>query len=253
MPSRVERRLTLTDGSEALLADLGSSLAVVVTHPWGPLGGNLHNNVVVAAVLFFQALGITTLRFNFTGSQIGRGYAQVQQVEDVVHALIRGDYTSTTTNSTVESSSQRPTTAPQHVLLIGYSYGSLIASSACASLSPAHCMGCILIAPPYGVQHWLLCFAAQDHLQRATQRKDLPRLLILGSRDNFTSTSTLEDMIEKWFPSDTTTGAIIKDADHFFARREKDVMNIIGQWILNTYPQCRGQLSHLKNVRMDAS
>ena len=77
MPSRDERPVTLPEsGSPANLADFGSSLAVIVTHPWGPLGGNMNNNVVLALVFWFQRLRITTLRFDFCGSQIGRGHQQ---------------------------------------------------------------------------------------------------------------------------------------------------------------------------------
>lgn len=77
MPSRDERPVTLPEsGSPANLADFGTSLAVIVTHPWGPLGGNMNNNVVLALVFWFQRIGVTTLRFNFCGSQIGRGHTQ---------------------------------------------------------------------------------------------------------------------------------------------------------------------------------
>ena len=43
-------------------------------------------------------------------------------------------------------------------------------------------------------------------------------------------------MIET-FPKSSTTAAVLKDADHFFHRREKDVMNIITEWLLKTFPQ----------------
>jgi uncharacterized protein len=227
MPSRVETELTI-DGANALLADLGSSLAVIVTHPWGMLGGNLHNNVVVAAVLFFQNIGVTTLRFDFCGSQIGRGYAQVAQVESIAQGLVQGKYTS------------KP--APKYILLIGYSYGSIIAASASKAIASI-CLGYIAIAPPLSVQDWLVCFAARDHWKRAKEA-NLPRLFILGSKDNFTKTATLEDWIQQEFASDT--GAIIKEADHFFVRREKDVMNVIGQWIMQTYSL--DQLTQFKDM-----
>jgi len=80
MPSRLEEEIRLgrdesvSHPTTAFVADTGSKLAVVVTHPWGVLGGDCHNNVVVAATLFFQKLGITTVRFDFCGTQLGRGY-----------------------------------------------------------------------------------------------------------------------------------------------------------------------------------
>jgi alpha/beta superfamily hydrolase len=88
MPSQFETEVQIKD-CPALVADLHSRVAVVVTHPWGPLGGNLQNNVVLAAVLYFQKSRITTLRFDFAGSQIGRGHYQVQQVCDAAHYRTR--------------------------------------------------------------------------------------------------------------------------------------------------------------------
>lgn len=77
MPSRDEKPVTLPEsGAKAQLADFHSPLAVIVTHPWGPLGGNMNNNVVLGVVFWFQRLKVTTLRFDFCGSQIGRGHRQ---------------------------------------------------------------------------------------------------------------------------------------------------------------------------------
>jgi alpha/beta superfamily hydrolase len=221
-------------GTNAVVADRQSRLAVIVSHPWGPLGGNLHNPVVVAAVLYFQRLEITTVRFDFCGSQIGRGYRQVQQVEEVADSLLKGDF------------SGDKALVPTHILLAGYSYGALITASASASI-PA-CVGCVLIAPPFGVQHWLLMFHSNYHLEQAAKRKSLPRLCILGDHDNFTSESQFLDIVETRFPAETTVGAVVKDADHFFNRRAKDVMDVIGEWLLSTFPQCRGDLRKLRDL-----
>ncbi len=135
----------------------------------------MHNNVVVAAVLYFHSIGITTLRFDFAGSQVGRGNAQVSQVTEAASYLLGGKHIQTST-------SNKP---PSYILLCGYSYGSLITASA-SSLIP-QCIGCISIAPPVSVQHWLLCFNHKFHSNQARLRTSLPRLLILGSSDDFTS------------------------------------------------------------------
>lgn len=231
MPSRLERSIYIDGiGSNALVADLGSRLAIVVTHPWGPLGGSLHNNVVSAVVLYFQRLGISTLRFNFGGSQIGRGLRQVRQVEEAAKFLL------------FEMNEQRP---PQFILLVGYSYGSLITGSASARIP--QCIGSISIAPPWSVKHWLLMFHSNFHLDEARRRARLPRCMILGSRDNFTSEEFFLQIVGT-FPTDYTTGAVLKGADHFFARREKDLMDVVGQWLMEAYPQCEGNLERLANL-----
>lgn len=207
---------------------------------WGPLGGNLHNPVVAALTLYLQQqLRLTTVRFNFAGSQIGRGYAQVEQVKAIVDHLLAGtlepcDATAAATEPSSQShSQQKQLQNPTNVLLIGYSYGSLIMGSALADIPQA--VGGVWIAPPFGVQHWLLLFHSQYHLQRSVQRPDLPRLLILGDQDNFTSVATFEQVLDKTFPKPTTTGALLRGADHFFPRREKDVIDVLAQWLKTTF------------------
>ena len=193
----------------------------------------MHNNVVVAAVLYFQKLGITTLRLDFGGWQIGRGYAQVTQVEEAAEFLLDGGHL---------RDSNSPNKPPSYILLVGYSYGSLITASASASIPK--CIGCISIAPPVSVQHWLLCFNGSYHSSQAHKRKSLPRLFVLGSRDNFTSEQAFRDLVASYSKT-TTTGAVLKGADHFFRHREKDLMSIVEQWLVSTYTACNGDPSNL--------
>lgn len=236
MPTRLERAVRI-DGADGLLADMGSSLAVIITHPWGPLGGNMQNNVVSAAAVFFQRQGITTLRFDFVGSQIGRGHRQVQQVEAAAKYVLFGQQQ--------QQQQEQPRRAPNYVLLFGYSYGSLIAASASAKIP--QCVGCISVAPPWSVKHWLLMFHSNHHMRQAKQRESLPRLMVQGSHDNFTKEGTFLAMVET-FPASYTTAAVLKDADHFFHRREKDLLDVVGEWLVETYPQCNGNLRDLAHL-----
>ena len=217
------------------VADAGSNTAVIVTHPWGLLGGNMHNNVVCACCLYFQQLGVTTVRFDFDGS-VGRGYAQVDQLLTVARNLLH--------NGTFSVDKSRK---PKHLILIGYSYGSLIASSATADLKD-ECIACISIAPPFAVAHWLLTFNVKYHMERAAQLPDLPRLFLIGDNDNFTSENVFSEKVAVEFPSESSTGAVLKGADHFFRRREKDVLDIIGEWLLSAFPSCGTDLRNLKDV-----
>jgi alpha/beta superfamily hydrolase len=102
-------------------------LGVVLTHPYGPLGGEKNNNVVLSLARFFQTRGISTVRFNFrgVGRSTGRGsWRGEPERQDVLaackHLLTGGD----DGNSPVK-----------RVILCGYSYGSAIASS-CADELP---------------------------------------------------------------------------------------------------------------------
>jgi alpha/beta superfamily hydrolase len=232
MPSRVEESIQIR-GCDALIADQNSDVAVLVTHPWGLLGGDMHNNVVNCACLYFQKLGISTLRFNFCGSyQLGRGCNQVRQLQDIANDLLAGAYTKTV--------------SPTSLILVGYSYGALIAASASAGIPQV--IACISISPPFSVQHWLLMFSGSYHLEQAAKRDNLPRLLVMGDRDNFTSVSAFQGIVDHWYPADVTTGAIIKAADHFFRNRERDIMDVIGLWLQSTFPQCNGELKKLRLI-----
>lgn len=220
-----------------------SDLGVVITHPWGPLGGNLHNNVVSAAAFFFQKFGITTLRFNFVGWQLSRGTYQVEQVVEAANYLLHnlGE------GEEGEENQATTTKRPKHILLVGYSYGSLISASASAKIP--ECIGQVSIAPPLSVKHWLLLFNSDYHVDQAKQRGDLPRLYVIGDRDNFTAESDFLATVNT-FPKATTTGSVLKDADHFYNRREKEVMSVISDWLLTTFPKCQGDLKNLATAKV---
>ena len=234
MPSSAEQPISLPESkAPGLLADMKSDLAVIITHPWGPLGGNMHNNVVLAAALFFQKLKITTLRFDFVGWQLSRGTYQKQQVEEAAQFLL-----------------QQGENPPKHILLVGYSYGSLLSASASADIP--QCIAQVSIAPPFSVKHWLLLFNSNYHLEQAKAREKLPRLYIIGDHDNFTSEAAFLQTVDT-FPKATTTGAVISNADHFYNRRESEVMNVISEWLLKTFPKCQGDLKQLAKSKVYSS
>ncbi|OEU13101.1 hypothetical protein FRACYDRAFT_190515 [Fragilariopsis cylindrus CCMP1102] len=251
-----ERKFILPESSaKAQISDSRSNLAVIVTHPWGPLGGNMNNNVVLAIVVWFQRMKITTLRFNFSGSQLGRGDSQVSQVKEAANFLLHGQHqnNNTRTSSTSKQQKQRDNSrrhVPKFILLVGYSYGSIISSS--ASNSIPQCIGTIMVSPPLAVRHWLYLFHGNYHLEQA-RNSGLPLLMMIGSKDNFTSEDSFMETVHT-MPQNTTTGAVLKDADHFFRNREKDIMDIIGHWILNVFPQqCNGDLSLLADADFQVS
>jgi uncharacterized protein len=221
-----------TSGAPGLFCDQQSSLAVILTHPWGPLGGNMHNNVVVAGARYFQQMGITTLRFDFVGWQLSWGTDQARQVEEAAQFLLEQQ---------LENPPQqlRP---PTKILLVGYSYGSLLAASASATIDQV--VACVSIAPPWSVKHWLLLFNSNHHLSQAKLKTNLPRLFLIGDHDNFTSELAFWKTLEG-FPGESTTGQVIENADHFFRRREAELMQTIGQWLLQVFPKCQGDLKKL--------
>ena len=255
MPLSTERKYILPDSqSECLVSHSNSqpsSLGVIVTHPWGMLGGNMHNNVVRSICKWFQQLGITTLRFDFAGTQLGRGYTQVNQVIEASNFLLNGTYLSGDGNNNSNN--------VRYILLVGYSYGSIICGSASSQIP--QCIGLIEVSPPFSVRHWLYCFNGNYHIEQSKIRVELPKLFVIGSNDNFTSEQIFLDIVNSMpiLPTSasndnstttTTTGAVLKDVDHFYngGRSEKDLLNVIGHWILKTYPQCSNNLQNLCTI-----
>jgi len=220
-----------------------SSLGVILCHPWGPLGGNMDNYIILYLAHFFKKLRITTLRLNFAGSQIGRGNYQVKQVIEAANVLLSGDYDCPCNRE--EEGNDVSIMPPSCLLLVGYSYGSLITASATASIS--HCIGCISISPPIGVMRFLLMFNHKYHAKQAKKRLDLPRLCIMGDKDNFTSISTIEKELLS-YPKESTTLEIIKDVDHFFVGQTKMLVEPIENWLLKTY--IHADNGHIKDLAL---
>ena len=63
----------------------------------------------------------------------------------------------------------------------------------------------------------------------------MPRLFVMGDHDNFTDVKTFQGAVERDFAATTNKESIIvKSADHFFARREDAIIEVVGKWLLST-------------------
>ena len=101
---------------------------------------------------------------------------------------------------------------------------------------------------------WLLLFASQNHLQAAAEAApSLPRLFVLGDKDNFTSETSLRATLDQYFSAHTTTAAVVQGADHFWFRRERDIFGVVGQWLLEAFPQLHGKLTCLRDLEFGVS
>lgn len=149
-----------------LCADRGTKLAVVACHPWGPLGGSMWDVVVEEVVeLFGQNGGLTTLRFNFR-SGIGSGAASADDIRGACAYLM-----------------QLPR-APERILLVGYSYGSLVVAGVAEDIPEVVAFVCI--SPPL-FYAWALFMCSSSALLRRARQAKAAKLLIIGERDNFCS------------------------------------------------------------------
>mmetsp|Transcript_12646 Transcript_12646/g.15950 ORF Transcript_12646/g.15950 Transcript_12646/m.15950 type:complete len:309 (+) Transcript_12646:119-1045(+) len=255
MQSSPEERYVIgARSTDVLLADYGSEVAVVITHPWGPLGGDMHNNVVSALALRFQKMEITTLRLNFSGSQIGGGKKEVEEVVHAANFLLDGSHLDHEMNNfsndgSLIYSSERKTSghsrAPSGILLVGYSYGAFIAASASAHI--AKCIGAVSIAPPFKFQKLLLMFNERHHNMLAHYKNSLPRLLIQGSSDNYTSVKDFECNVQSYSAS-TTMAVVLENCDHFFRGTEDEVFETISDWLLLRFPSLEGQIENLSKI-----
>jgi hypothetical protein len=110
---------------EAAFDEITGAPCVVITHPHPLYGGNMDNNVVMAARDTALANGFSALRFNFrgTGRSGGRYDNGKGEIDDLDTAV---------------------TFVRKNPIIIGYSFGAWIASMYLQRQS----LPCILISPP---------------------------------------------------------------------------------------------------------
>ena len=160
VPAGLCGRLFAGGRCKGMLAARGTSLGVIVCHPWGPLGGSMHDMHILTIVQAFQA--VTTLRFNFrTGLDCGYGAcADLRAACDyLLHAI---------------------DDPPERLLLVGYSYGSLVVAETAPDIEA--CSAFAMLAPPLGVMKPLFG-ARRPDVAAARSRK--PKLALLGTHDQF--------------------------------------------------------------------
>jgi alpha/beta superfamily hydrolase len=145
------------------LADRATRLAVIVCHPWGPLGGSMHDPTVVSIVSLMTEAGLTTLRFSFR-SGIGRGHSSAADLRAACAMLRSLD------------------TPPEALLLVGYSYGSLVVADVAPTLPDVAAFA--MVAPPFGFERAL--FLGRS-VSASAQQSAKPKLACIGSDDQFCS------------------------------------------------------------------
>ena len=144
---------------EAIREGQGARCAVI-THPHPLYGGDMHNNVVMAARDAAIKAGFSTFRFNFRGVGRSEGFHDNGQGEmDDLKAAI-------------EAAGERP-------ILMAYSFGAWVASG----ILPQKDLPAILIAPPNGMMPF-------------PPLKGLDIWAVVGALDQFCNTNTLQDSID---------------------------------------------------------
>ncbi len=146
---------------EAVFEETTSGMCAVITHPHSLMGGDMNNNVVMAAWDTVVSLGCSALRFNFRG--VGRSSGTFEygngEVADIAAAVNYVD-------------------CP--VILIGYSFGAWVAARYLQDVNvPA-----ILISPP-------------NSMFEFPSLKGLNVWSVVGSDDQFCNIHGLDEVMEK--------------------------------------------------------
>ncbi len=190
-----ESKLTLkTSDGVALAARLHAgdpSSGAVICHPHPLYGGDMHNNVVLAARDALADLGLTTLRFDFRGAGGSEG----------AHDGGRGEQLDVAAAWAALARRAEPRPG---VHLVAYSFGAWVAARALArsdlELSPETVT---LISPPCS-------FPTLDF--GGVPLPEVPTRIVVGDADQFCSLDDLDD----WLGGAQVTRRLLAGVDHFY-------------------------------------
>ena len=195
---------------------LGGQVCVLFCHPYGPLGGNMDNVVVYSLFQLFASCGYMTCRFDFRGAGRSSGRTSLQgqgEIDDV--------------RSVYKYLKRRSDWAPKYFILVGYSYGAIAAGAAASDLG-SDLIGFIAISYPAGVSWALTLWNGKKYADALKSMAQVPKLLLIGDKDNFTSLSTFESFAEG--VPEPKTVLVVKDVDHFWAGWEDTLIGHVRQW-----------------------
>jgi hypothetical protein len=174
---------------EAVFEDKGSDMCVIITHPHSQMGGNMHNNVVMAAWKASLEKGLSTVRFNFRG--VGRSSGSFDNGNGEMNDL-----------ASVISYAGKP------VIIIGYSFGAWVAAQYMKHFDTP--LPCIFISPPTGM------FTFPDMKQDKVWT-------ITGEADQFCSIPVLQGLLEK------DRIEIVRYVDHFWFTGEEQLASYLNE------------------------
>ena len=205
-----EKRLAFDSGKLKLVGVLstpergrGPFPGVVVCHPHPKYGGDMNNNVVLAAVTGLTGQGIAVLRFNFRGMGGSEGSytGGPGEQEDVLAAI-----------AFLEAQKEIDRTRTG---LAGYSFGAGIAADVAPKSSTVRALA--LIAPPtpnLGTPEFR-GYAA-------------PKLILAGDMDTFMPIDIIRSHTAKM--AGLVELSVLLEADHFMGGYEGDIATRVGEF-----------------------
>jgi len=191
-----------------------SPVVVIALHPWGPLGGSMDDPHPTTVCRLFGSAGCSTVRLNFR-SGVGSGEASVADVLAAAAWFL-------------EPQEGREPLATQ-VLIVGYSYGSLIGAAAAAAIP--QCIGWAALGPPLSYGWALYLFNGSSLRARAANSEGRPKFLMVGTEDQFCSEAAFRDFVQAL--PEPKASLLLPGLNHFGLFRE--VPRALTDWILAAF------------------
>ncbi len=195
-----------------------SDFAVVLAHPYGPLGGNLYNNVVWALTQHLARFGFTTIRYNQRGVPPSTG---------------RTSWTGAGENDDMKAVCEYALTKldapPRKLIIIGYSFGSVAGSAVGGEMPEVHAYAAI--SYPFSVAFALTLFNQGSFFTSAAQGNK-PKLFVMGTQDQFTGIGAFLAKVKR-LPSPIEV-ATLEGVDHFFFGHEAKLCALVEKWLEKT-------------------
>jgi len=248
-----------------------SGTAALVFHPWGWLGGCMYDPVVTALTQHAVKSGLfrTVIRYNMRGVMGSRGFRAMSSSTDAADAAELLRYAiktaceeahdapaASTGHSQIsrqpDSGSTVPFEAPatRRAVLLAYSYGSCVASRV-LELCPHSVAAYVSVGFPLGMlsRFALGSHGAWDVMLKHGVQAGVPCLVVMGTRDQFTSLCTVQAMVD-----DAQSKAeeapqqqqqqqrgevelhVLEGADHFLMRRSAQAASNVLQWVVSHLP-----------------
>lgn len=170
----------------------------VLLHPHFSEMGNQHNPVIEALYQRLQGTDITPHRFDFSTFQLNVAEEEaVAQVE----------------------------ACDGPVVLVGYSYGGLVASA----ITHPSVVGWVLIAPAL-IQPQFITPATPWHLPETPEiaADTRTKLVALAEYDAWFGPEVIDPLLSVWWNCEPV---VVKGADHFFAGKIGEVTDLAAGWI----------------------
>ena len=177
--------------------------AVVVSHPFPPMGGTMQNGVVTAVWEALTSRRIAALRFNFRG--VGRSEGSFNEgigERDDVRAALE------VALSTEGVDSNR-------VGLAGYSFGSMMSVPVALRDDRVRCLA--VVSAPLSEDNW----NKLDEYRK-------PHLVVVGEKDEMVPMDLFRKKMEK--ESEFGTYHVVKGGDHSLFGHEEEVGEVVGEF-----------------------